>query len=269
MERPKQSIAWWCFVPRFMQPEPFVDAVVAAGYDAVELAPQDQWDLVRDRGLSIASANGHASIEDGLNRRENHRRIADEIERNLESAAKYGVANLICFSGNRSGLSDAEGSEVTVEGLRRVAPLAERAGVTLILELLNSRVDHLDYQCDRTDWGARVVEQVDSPRVKLLYDIYHMQIMEGDILRTIRRRHDLIGHYHTAGNPGRNDLDDTQEINYPAVFSCIAETGYTGYIGHEFIPKGDAVAAIRGTFAQTAAFLGGSDSRVEESSAHP
>jgi hydroxypyruvate isomerase len=239
-----------------MQPERFVEVVAQTGYDAVELAPKDQWRVIRDRGLSIASANGHASIEHGLNRRENHERIADEIKRNLEEATKFEVANLICFSDNRDGLPDEEGAEITAEGLHRLAPLAEQAGVTLILELLNSRVDHIGYQCDRTDWGARVVEDVNSPRVKLLYDIYHMQIMEGDIIRTIRARHDLIGHYHTAGNPGRNDLDDAQEINYPAIFSCIGETGYSGYIGHEFIPKGDAEAAIRGTFAETAAALG-------------
>jgi hydroxypyruvate isomerase len=145
--------------------------------------------------------------------------------------------------------------EVTAGALRRLAPFAEDAGVTLALELLNSKVDHPDYQADRTAWGAQVCQAVGSPRVKLLYDIYHMQIMEGDVIRTIRAFHPLIGFYHTAGNPGRNDLDETQELNYPAILKAIKDTGYTGYIAHEFIPKADPVAAIRGVFKQSAPWL--------------
>jgi hypothetical protein len=140
--------------------------------------------------------------------------------------------------------------EITAEGLRLVARAAEEAGITLVLELLNSKVDHKDYQCDRTDWGVRVIQMVDSPRVKLLYDIYHMQIMEGDIIRTIRDSHAHIGHYHTAGNPGRNEIDDTQELNYPAIVRAIAATGYAGYLGQEFVPKGDPVAALRDALAR-------------------
>ncbi len=142
-------------------------------------------------------------------------------------------------------LDDASGAETTATGLRRVAKAAEDAGVTLVLELLNSKVDHHDYQCDHTAWGVQVIDWVDSPSVKLLYDIYHMQIMEGDIISTIRTHHRAFGHYHTAGNPGRHDLDDTQELNYPPIMRAILETGYTGYVGQEFIPRGDGAAALK------------------------
>src|SRR5690606_19607338 len=184
-------------------------------------------------------------LEDGLNKRENHERITREIEANLKLAAEWNIPNLIVFSGNRDGLDDQTGAEITAEGLRGVAKLAEDAGITLVLELLNSKVDHPDYQCDHTAWGIEVCRMVDSPRVKLLYDIYHMQVMEGDVIRTIQQHHGWFGHYHTAGNPGRNDLDDQQEIFYPPIFRAIAATGYDGYIGHEFIPKADPAAALR------------------------
>jgi hydroxypyruvate isomerase len=155
------------------------------------------------------------------------------------------IPNLICFSGRRAGLGDAEGAEITAEGLRRVAPAAEAAGVTLVLELLNSKIDHPDYQCDHTRWGAEVCRMVSSPRVKLLYDIYHMQVMEGDIIGTLRRHNDLIGHYHTAGVPGRHEIDGTQELNYPAILRAIAATGYSGYVGQEFLPQGDPGMALK------------------------
>ncbi len=248
MARIKQSIAWWCFVRGEMTPEKLVRAAAEIGYDAVELAPQEFWQLAKDHGLAIASGNGHRSIEEGLNRRENHARIEQELRANIEQAARWGVPNLICFSGNRAGLSDTIGAEITAEGLRRVAPMAEAAGVTLVLELLNSKVDHADYQCDKSAWGINVVEMVASPRIKLLYDIYHMQVMEGDIIRTIRDHHGAFGHYHTAGNPGRHDLDETQELLYPPIMRAIAETGYDGFVGQEFIPKGDPVAALKAAY---------------------
>jgi hydroxypyruvate isomerase len=156
---------------------------------------------------------------------------------------------LICFSGNRHGLDDATGAEITAETLSAVAPMAEAAGVTLVLELLNSKVDHPDYQCDHTAWGVQVVKAVNSPRVKLLYDIYHMQVMEGDIIRTIQENHPHIAHYHTAGNPGRHELDANQELNYRAIVQAIIATGYTGYLGQEFVPLGDPVAGLRSAFA--------------------
>src|SRR5262249_34205183 len=169
----------------------------------------EYWQMVKDHGLKIASTRGHASIPDGLNRRENRARIEKDIRENLDLAVKWGIPHLICFSGNRNGLDDTTGAEITAENLRHMAKLAEDAGVNLILELLNSKIDHPDYQCDRTAWGVKVVDMINSPRVKLLYDIYHMQVMEGDVIRTIRDYHDYFAHYHTAGNPGRNGIDDT------------------------------------------------------------
>ena len=248
MARIRQSVAWWCFVRGEMTPERLVRSAAEIGYEAVELVGREYWQLVKDHGLAIASGNGHHSIQEGLNRREHHSRIEQELRANIELAASWSVPNLICFSGSRAGLSDAEGVEITAEGLRRVAPAAEAAGVTLILELLNSKVDHPDYQCDHTAWGLEVCRLVDSPRVKLLYDIYHMQIMEGDIIRTIRDHHAAFGHYHTAGNPGRHDLDDAQELQYRPIMQAIEATGYTGYVGQEFIPKGDPVAALKAAF---------------------
>jgi len=248
MTRIKQSISWWCFARGDLTPEKLVRAAADIGYDAVELVGQEHWQLAKDHGLTIASIGGHHSLTDGLNRRENHDRIEKEIRANLEQAAQWGIPNLICFSGNRNGLDDRTGAEITAEGLRRVAKAAEEAGVNLVVELLNSKVDHKDYQCDHTAWGVQVCEMVGSPRVKLLYDIYHMQIMEGDIIRTIRDHHAYFGHYHTAGNPGRNDMDDTQELNYPPILRAILATGYEGYVGHEFVPKGDPVAALKAAF---------------------
>jgi hydroxypyruvate isomerase len=245
MGRIKHSAAWWCYVRGDMTPERFVRTAAEIGYDAVEIVDPSYWQLVKDHGLAIASIVGHKSLVDGLNRRENHARIAAELRDSIELAARWGIPNLVCFSGNRAGLSDDEGAEITADGLRGVARAAEDAGVTLVLELLNSKVDHKDYQCDHTGWGVRVVRMVDSPRVKLLYDIYHMQIMEGDVIRTIRDNHAHFGHYHTAGNPGRHEIDDTQELNYPAIVGAIAATGYDGYLGQEFVPTGDPVAALR------------------------
>ncbi len=233
-----------------MTPEAFVRAAVEIGYPGLEQVPQEHWALVRDHGLTISTIAGHASIAEGLNRRENHARIERELLVNIELAGQWGIPNLICFSGNRAGLNDAEGAEACAEGLRWVARAAEDAGVTLILELLNSKIDHHDYQCDHTDWGVQVCQMVGSSRVKLLYDIYHMQIMEGDIIRTIRENHAWFGHYHTAGNPGRNEIDDTQELNYPAIMRAIEATGYQDYVGQEFIPTGDPFAVLRDAFVR-------------------
>jgi len=247
----KQSVAWWCLTQVGMAPGEIIEAAATIGYAGVEFAPPEHWQAVRDAGLTLTAINGHGSLTDGLNRRENHARIAREIRENLDHAARWGIANLICFSGNRhdpADVDDAEGIAATAEGLAQVAVAAEAAGVTLVLELLNSKVNHPGYQCDHTAWGVRVCERVNSPRVRLLYDIYHMQIMEGDIIRTITAQHPWFGHYHTAGNPGRHDLDDDQELQYPAIMRAIAATGYTGFIGQEFLPKAAPVAALRHAF---------------------
>lgn len=251
----QQAVAWWCFVPEKLTPEQFVRAVAEAGYAAIDLPPQEYWPLIKAHGLGISAIAGHQSLTVGLNRRDEHERIGREIQTSIEQAQEWNIPNLICFSGNRAGLDDAAGIEITAAGLARVAPAAEAAGVTLVLELLNSKVDHPDYQADHTAWGLQVCELVNSPRVKLLYDIYHMQVMEGDIIRTIQQTHPAISHYHTAGNPGRNDLDDAQELYYPAILQAIRATGYSGLIAHEFIPKGDPVAALKTTRERCAPYL--------------
>lgn len=244
----KQSFAWWSFTQADIAPRTLIRAAAEIGYQAVEFVEPEYWQLITEHGLRIASIMGHQSLTAGLNRRENHDRIAKEIGAKLKLAVQWGIPNLICFSGNRNGIDDATGAEITAEGLRRVARQAEDAGVNLLLELLNSKIDHQDYQCDKTPWGVKVCQMVGSPRIKLLYDIYHMQIMEGDIIRTIQTHHTYFGHYHTAGNPGRHELDDTQELNYPAIMRAILATGYHGYVGQEFIPKGDPVTALKAAF---------------------
>ena len=250
-----QSIAWWCFVPEKLTPDRFVRATADAGFPAIDLVPPEYWSLVSEHGLAISAIAAHQPLTIGLNRFDQHDRLEKEIRDNIIHAQRLGIRNLICFSGNREGLDDAKGIEVTAAGLARVAPVAEEAGVTLVLELLNSKVDHPDYQADHTRWGLRVCQLVSSPRVKLLYDIYHMQIMEGDIIRTIRTVNGMIGHYHTAGNPGRNELDEAQELYYPAILQAIKETGYAGCIAHEFVPKGDPIASLQTAFQQCAPYL--------------
>jgi hydroxypyruvate isomerase len=225
------------------------------GYAAVELwAREDNFEevmaLAKEYHLAVASMSGHASLPDGLNKRANHDRIERELKISIDIAARYNIPGLICFSGNRQPYqSELEAIEAVADGLRRVASYAEEKGVNLNLELLNSKVNHPGYQCDHTAWGVAVCERVNSPRVKLLYDIYHMQIMEGDVIRTIRENIHWIGHFHTAGNPGRNDLDDTQELNYVGICRAIAAAGYELYVGHEFRPKGDPIEALHQTFA--------------------
>ena len=231
-------------------------AVRQIGYAAIEFWGRESLDDVeavletaRRHGLAVASMCGHPSLGDGLNRPENHDRIEAELIASIDLAARHDIPGLICFSGNRNpGQSDLEGMIACARGLRRVAAHAETQGINLNVELLNSRVDHPGYQCDHTDWGLALCEMVDSPRVKLLFDIYHMQIMEGDVIRTIRRGIDRIGHFHTAGNPGRGDFDDTQELNYRGICRAIAATSYDLYVGHEFRPAGDPIDALRRAF---------------------
>jgi hydroxypyruvate isomerase len=188
------------------------------------------------------------TIGNGYNRLDNHDRFTKEGERLLPLVKAANIPNLIVFSGNRAGMSDAEGLSNCAKGLKRLTPLAEQMGVTIIMELLNSKVDHKDYMCDRTEWGANLVKEVGSPRFKLLYDIYHMQIMEGDVIRTVYDNFDAIGHFHTAGVPGRRDLDETQELNYGAICAAIADKNFTGYLAQEFMPKSDAAKALRQAF---------------------
>ena len=243
----KHSVTRWPF-GRFT-----VDALARMakelGIHSVELLEPEEWPVVQRHGL--ACAVGYARVPDprtrltvGWNRVENHAWLVPAYERAIGEAAAAGVPNVICFSGNRGGLSDEDGLANCAAGLARILPAAEHHGVTVIMELLNSKVDHPDYQCDRTPWGAALVDRLGSPRFRLLYDIYHMQIMEGDVIRTIRDHAARIAHYHTAGVPGRHEIDGSQELHYPAIMRAIAETGFTGYVAQEFIPTRDPREAL-------------------------
>jgi len=252
--RIKQSICYPIFPLQDMTLDELFGIGAEIGYAAVEMwARGDDFQTVVETAhkhdLVVASMVGHASLPDGLNKRSNHKRIEAELRESIDLAAQHRIPGLICFSGNRQPhQTEIEAIEAVADGLRRIAPYAEEKGVNLNLELLNSKIDHPGYQCDHTAWGVAVCERVNSPRVKLLYDIYHMQIMEGDLIRTIQQNIKWIGHFHTAGNPGRNDMDDTQELNYAGICRGIAATDYDLYVGHEFRPKGDVVEALKQTF---------------------
>ena len=250
----KQSFCYPLYQPKGMSAADVFKAVAEIGYPAVEIWFRDEGfdefaGLAAKNGLRVASIAGHLSLADGLNKRSNHDRIEAELKQSIDVAAKHNIPGVICFSGNRQPYqTEMEAIDACVDGLRRVAAYAEKKGVNVNMELLNSKVDHPGYQCDRTDWGVAVCERVNSPRVKLLYDIYHMQIMEGDIIRTMQKNIKWIGHFHTAGNPGRKDMDDTQEMNYTGICRAIAATGYDLYVGHEFSPKGDIIEALGTAF---------------------
>ncbi len=254
--RIRQSICYPIFQRGGVGLEQLFATAAEIGFAAVELWQRgDDFEEVvaaaKRHKLVVASMCGHASLTDGLNEPANHERIEAELRASIDLAVRHRIPGLICFSGNRrEGLTDEEGIEITAAGLRPVAPYAEAKGVNLNVELLNSKVNHPGYQCDHTSWGVAVCEAVGSERVKLLYDIYHMQIMEGDVIRTIRENIRHIGHFHTAGNPGRNDFDDTQELNYVGICRAIAATPYAYYVGHEFQPKADPVEALRKAFAR-------------------
>jgi hydroxypyruvate isomerase len=234
-------------------PAPLLAEAARIGYEGVDLADEEFWPLIIKHGLQISAVVGHASLVDGLNRRENGHRIEEELKARIALAAKWKIPSLICFSGNRGDRDDKEGLDQSAEILARVAGMAANAGVILVMELLNSKIDHPGYQCDHTSWGVQLVKQVNSPAVRLLYDVYHMQIMEGDIIRTIQENHSYFSHYHTAGNPGRGQPDEHQEIYYPAIYSAIQATGYKGFIGHEFVPEGNPVDAMARAFTACAA----------------
>jgi hydroxypyruvate isomerase len=242
--RLKQSVSFWCYQKYFKLPE-FARLVAEMGLPAIDLLQPDQWDVVRQFGLVCSMGYADAAkIPDGLNNKSNHDAIIKGLEKGIPMAAKAGVPNLIAFFGNRRGISDTEGIENCIQGLNRIKKVAEDHGVTICVELLNSKVDHKDYHGDHVAFGAQVIKAVASPRVKMLFDIYHMQIMEGDIIRTIRDNRDYIGHYHTGGVPGRHELDDTQELNWATVCRAIVDTGFKGYVAHEFVPTRDPLKSL-------------------------
>jgi hydroxypyruvate isomerase len=216
------------------------------GLTAIDLLTPEEWPVAREFGLTCSMGSGLGGpIERGLNDPANHDTIVESLRAGIPQAARAGVPNVITFFGNRRGMSDSEAITNCVAALNRVKGVAEDNGVTICVELLNSKVNHKDYQGDHTAFGVDVVSMVNSPRVKLLYDIYHMQIMEGDVIRTVRDNQQWIAHYHTGGVPGRNEIDNSQELNYPAIVRAIAETGFGGYVAHEFIPKQDPLSSLR------------------------
>jgi hydroxypyruvate isomerase len=243
--RLKQSACRWCY--KDIALPDLCKAVAEMGLTALDLVDEKDWPVLADHGLvcSMGWKTSPGGIPDGLNDPKHHDAIVNGLLDAMPRAKKAGVPNLIAFFGNRRGRSDEEATQNCVIGLNRVKQAAEQYGVTVCVELLNSKVDHKDYQGDRTAFGVEIVRQVDSPRVKLLYDIYHMQIMEGDVIRTIRDNHQWIAHYHTGGVPGRHELDDTQELQWGTVARAIADTGFGGYVAHEFVPTRDPLTSLR------------------------
>lgn len=244
--RLKHSVSRWCYGKI-----PLDDLCAAAkkiGYSAIDLLDPKDYDVPKKHGLACAMSNGFGSIPVGFNRKDNHDKLVADAEKMIPLAAAAGVPNIVCFSGNRGGISDDEGITNCIAGFKRVTPTAERHGVTLCLEVLNSKVDHKDYQADHTAWAVKVIQGVSSPRLKILYDIYHMQIMEGDVIATIRANFQHIAHFHTGGVPGRNEIDDTQELNYRRVMQAIADLGFTGFVAQEFVPKRDPLTSMRQAF---------------------
>lgn len=242
--RIRQSVSRWCY--REIPLDQLCAYAAKIGLKGVDLLPPDEYEVPRRYGLMCTMGYaGGGEIPNALNRTENHASIEQAFRANIPKAAQASVPNVITFSGNRGGMSDDVGAKNTIAGLNRVKRIAEDHGVTICMELLNSKVNHPDYMCDHTAWGVRVTSEVNSPNVKLLYDIYHMQIMEGDLIDTIRRNIQWLGHFHTGGVPGRHELNNMQEVQWDAVMRAIADTGFRGYVAHEFVPVGDPLSALR------------------------
>ena len=242
-KRIKQSVCRWCYQKIAL--DDLCASAAQMGLVGVDLLKPEEYEAPRRHGLICTMGYADAgTIPEAMNRTEHHADIEAALRINIPLAAKAGVPNVITFSGNRRGMSDDEGARNTITGLNRVKKIAEDNGVTLCIELLNSKVNHPDYMCDHTAWGVRVMEEVNSPNVKLLYDIYHMQIMEGDLIATIRKNIAWIGHFHTGGVPGRHELDSTQEVQWDGVMRAIADTEFKGYVAHEFLPLRDPMTSL-------------------------
>ncbi len=242
--RINHSVCRWCY-----SKIPLDDLCKAAkemGIKSIDLTGPDEWPVLKKYGLTSAMPQGAGKgINDGFNDPKFHDELVASYEAIFPKLKEAGMTSVICFSGNRRGMSDEQGAANCAVGLKRLMPSAEKYGITMIMELLNSKVDHKDYMCDHTAWGADLCKRVGSNNFKLLYDIYHMQIMEGDIIRTLRQYQQYIGHYHTGGNPGRNEIDETQELYYPAIMKAIVDTGFKGYVAQEFIPKRDPLTSLK------------------------
>lgn len=230
----RHSVCRWTY--GMLPLEDLCGVVTDLGFSAIDLVGPAEWDILKRHEIDSSMCNGaEISLTEGWNRPDLHDTLVQRYTEHIDLVSKAGYVNLICFSGNRDGMDDETGLRNCVAGLQRILPLAEQRGVTIHMELFNSKVNHPDYMCDSSAWGIELCEQLDSPNFKLLYDIYHMQVQEGDIIATIRKNHRWFGHYHTAGVPGRNEIDHTQELNYPAIMREIVATGYKGYVAQEFI----------------------------------
>ena len=240
-----QSVCRWCFDE--LSIEELCKLAKKIGLVGIDLLGPSDWPVLEKYGLKSTMCNGaEISLEKGWNNKVYHSELLNNYREMIPLVAKAGHKNLICFSGNRDGLDDETGLQNCAEGLKQIMPLAEKNKVTIVMELLNSKIDHIDYQCDRTPWGVELVKKVGSDNFKLLYDIYHMQIDEGDVIRTIKDNYQYIAHYHTAGVPGRHEIDDSQELNYPAIMRAILDTGFNGYVAQEFIPLNpDKVGSLK------------------------
>jgi hydroxypyruvate isomerase len=242
--RIKQSASRWCY--KEIPLDQLCTYAAQIGLKGIDLLEPDEYEVPRRYGLVCSMGYaGDRDLVNGMNRTENHAKIEEGFRKYIPLAAKAGVPNVITFSGNRAGMSDEEGAKNTIAGLNRVKKIAEDNGIVICLELLNSKVDHKDYMCDHTAWGVQVVQAVNSPHVKLLYDIYHMQIMEGDLVRTIQENIQWIAHFHTGGVPGRHELDGSQEVQWDGVMRGIAATNFQGYVAHEFVPTHDPLTSLR------------------------
>ncbi|MFD2584040.1 hydroxypyruvate isomerase family protein [Pedobacter vanadiisoli] len=239
------AVCRWCFSS--FDVETLCIEAKKIGIKGIDLVGPKDWPTLKKHGLESTMCNGaEINLVDGFNDEKFHEKLIQNYTAMIPLVAEAGYKNLICFSGNRRGKDDETGWNNCVKGLKQLIPLAEKHNVVLVMELLNSKVNHKDYQCDRTSWGAELCKRVGSENFKLLYDIYHMQIDEGDVIRNIRDYHQYIAHYHTAGVPGRNEIDDTQELYYPAIMKTIAETGFKGFVAQEFIPKNaDKIASLK------------------------
>ncbi len=239
------SVCRWCFPT--LSVEELCTAAKGMGIKGIDLVGPKDWPTLQKHGLVSAMCNGaEINLVDGWNDKKNHAQLIKNYTDMIPLVAKAGWKNLICFSGNRNGITDEAGWKACAEGLQKVLPLAEKHKVVLVMELLNSKVNHKDYQCDKTAWGVELAKRTGSANFKLLYDIYHMQIDEGDVIRTIKDNHTYIAHYHTAGVPGRHEIDDTQELYYPAIMKAITGTGFKGFVAQEFIPAAaDKLASLK------------------------
>lgn len=243
------SVCWWTY--NFMPLEELCKAVKQIGFGAIDLLTPKEWPTVQAHGIycSMCYINGPVSLTEGFNNLKNHDQLVKEYLEVIPMMVKAGYKNLICFSGNRNGMDDETGLKNCITGLQKIMPAAEKNGIIIQMELFNSKVNHPDYMADKSAWGVELCKRLGSANFKLLYDIYHMQVNEGDVIHTIKENHQYFGHYHTAGVPGRNEINETQELYYPAIMKAIVDTGYKGYVAQEFMPTGktteEKVAALK------------------------